>query len=88
VTQLARNLNIQVVAEGVETMDQALILQSLDCEFGQGYLFSKPMTADQVPQFKVQAGTWPSQDAAVLVIPANSGRCPNPHLLHADSEGR
>ena len=85
VTQLARNLNIQVVAEGVETMDQALILQSLECEFGQGYLFSKPMTADQVPQFKIQAGTWPSQNEAVLVIPANSGRCSHPHLLHADS---
>jgi EAL domain-containing protein (putative c-di-GMP-specific phosphodiesterase class I) len=51
VTQLARNLNIQVVAEGVETIDQSLVLQSLECEFGQGYLFSKPMTADKVPQF-------------------------------------
>jgi diguanylate cyclase (GGDEF)-like protein/PAS domain S-box-containing protein len=51
VAQLARNLNIQVVAEGVETLDQALVIQSLDCEFGQGYLFSPPMTGDAVPTF-------------------------------------
>jgi diguanylate cyclase (GGDEF)-like protein/PAS domain S-box-containing protein len=50
VAQLASNLNIQVVAEGVETADQALILQSLDCEFGQGYFFGKPLPAERVAQ--------------------------------------
>lgn len=63
VTQLARNLNISVVAEGIETADQAVILQSLDCEFGQGYLFSKPLMADQVPHFVVQAGAFPGLGA-------------------------
>ena len=59
VAQLARNLNISVVAEGIETAEQALMLQSLECEFGQGYLFSKPLPADQVPQFRVKPGVLP-----------------------------
>jgi diguanylate cyclase (GGDEF)-like protein/PAS domain S-box-containing protein len=56
VAQLARNLNIQVVAEGVETPDQALILQTLDCEFGQGYLFGKPMQAEHIAQLRGHVG--------------------------------
>jgi diguanylate cyclase (GGDEF)-like protein/PAS domain S-box-containing protein len=55
VAQLARNLNIAVVAEGIETVEQAMVLQSLDCEFGQGYLFSKPLTAQQVMEFRMPA---------------------------------
>jgi diguanylate cyclase (GGDEF)-like protein len=70
VTQLARNLNICVVAEGIETMDQVLILQSLECEFGQGYLFSKPLTADRVVEFKVQTYLLPkgNETGTQLVI--------------------
>jgi EAL domain-containing protein (putative c-di-GMP-specific phosphodiesterase class I) len=40
---LARNLGIEVVAEGVETAEQVALLQALDCEFGQGYYFAKPL---------------------------------------------
>ncbi len=54
VTQLARNLEISVVAEGIETLEQALMLQSLDCEFGQGYLFSKPLRAEQVVSLELR----------------------------------
>jgi predicted signal transduction protein with EAL and GGDEF domain len=63
VTQLARNLNISVVAEGIETAAQALMLQSLECEFGQGYHFSKPLLADHIAGFKVQPGVLPGQAA-------------------------
>ena len=35
-------------AEGIEHSDQAEILKQLNCDFGQGYLFSKPMTEDAV----------------------------------------
>jgi EAL domain-containing protein (putative c-di-GMP-specific phosphodiesterase class I) len=35
-----------VVAEGIERLDQVAFLQALDCDLGQGYLFSKPLTAD------------------------------------------
>lgn len=40
---LSHNLGIDVVAEGVETTEQVLQLQALQCEYGQGYLFSKPL---------------------------------------------
>jgi diguanylate cyclase (GGDEF)-like protein/PAS domain S-box-containing protein len=39
---LAHQLKMSVVAEGVETLDQADILKNADCDFAQGYLFSKP----------------------------------------------
>ena len=40
---LAHGLNLTVVAEGIETSDQLAQLASLNCEYGQGYLFSKPV---------------------------------------------
>lgn len=40
---LARNLSINVIAEGVETVDQLAHLRKLQCEYGQGYLISKPL---------------------------------------------
>jgi diguanylate cyclase (GGDEF)-like protein len=43
---LAQNLGMDVVAEGVETNEQLVILQKLGCENGQGYFFSKPVNSD------------------------------------------
>ncbi len=43
IMKLAQNLGMGVVAEGVETERQREQLQTLECEFGQGYYFSKPM---------------------------------------------
>jgi len=40
---LAHSLRMKVIAEGVETDEQLTELRSLECEFGQGYLFSKPI---------------------------------------------
>ena len=40
---MARHLDIQVVAEGIENKIQAQILANAGCKFGQGYLFSKPL---------------------------------------------
>jgi diguanylate cyclase (GGDEF)-like protein/PAS domain S-box-containing protein len=39
---LARNMGKDVVAEGIETAEQLARLQTLDCTYGQGYLFSRP----------------------------------------------
>lgn len=46
VMTLAENLGLDVVAEGIETMDQLVLLQALECPFGQGYLLSRPLEAD------------------------------------------
>jgi diguanylate cyclase (GGDEF)-like protein/PAS domain S-box-containing protein len=44
---IARHLNIEVIAEGIEAYQQAEILRRLGCTVGQGFLFAKPMPADQ-----------------------------------------
>jgi predicted signal transduction protein with EAL and GGDEF domain len=48
---IARHLHIQVIAEGIEAYQQAEILRRLGCAVGQGFLFARPMTADQCLEF-------------------------------------
>ncbi|PKF61744.1 GGDEF-domain containing protein [Psychromonas sp. psych-6C06] len=43
---MAKALKLKVVAEGIEEQLQADFLKDLDCEYGQGYLFSRPLPAD------------------------------------------
>ena len=43
VVDLAKNLNMQVISEGVETVEQVDFLQDIDCHMVQGYYFAKPM---------------------------------------------
>jgi diguanylate cyclase (GGDEF)-like protein/PAS domain S-box-containing protein len=45
VMPLARNLQLDVVAEGVETAEQVRELKKLDCKYAQGYYFSHPLSA-------------------------------------------
>jgi EAL domain-containing protein (putative c-di-GMP-specific phosphodiesterase class I) len=42
IIDLARNLGMRLIAEGIETQDQVVMLQALDCEMAQGYYFDKP----------------------------------------------
>lgn len=46
---LARKLNLSVVAEGVENVDEWQMLADLGCTFAQGYLISRPVSGDQLP---------------------------------------
>jgi diguanylate cyclase (GGDEF)-like protein len=48
IVDIARALNIQIIAEGVETAEQAAILLSLGCRFFQGYLFGRPEPAAEI----------------------------------------
>ena len=43
IVALAHNLGRKVIAEGVQTAEQLALLRALQCEYGQGYLFSKPL---------------------------------------------
>lgn len=47
ITAMAKALNLKVVAEGIEDEKQMQFLTGLNCEFGQGYLFSPPVTAEK-----------------------------------------
>lgn len=48
IISLAHRLDMQVVAEGVETLEQRAILLEMKCQFGQGYLFAKPLPRSAV----------------------------------------
>jgi diguanylate cyclase (GGDEF)-like protein/PAS domain S-box-containing protein len=48
---LARNLKMEVIAEGVETLEQAVELRAMNCEYGQGYYFSKALNANSAVSF-------------------------------------
>ncbi|MEG1994533.1 MAG: EAL domain-containing protein, partial [Oscillospiraceae bacterium] len=47
IVDLAKTLNLTVVAEGIETKDDLLFLQEIGCEYGQGYYFSKPLPINE-----------------------------------------
>lgn len=47
IISMAGNLELSVVAEGIETTEQLQELHGMGCQIGQGYYFSKPLTADR-----------------------------------------
>jgi len=49
ILSLARSLEFRVTAEGVETFDQARLLRAMGCDSLQGFLFSRPIPASEVP---------------------------------------
>ncbi|MCL1471549.1 GGDEF domain-containing response regulator [Argonema antarcticum] len=50
IVMLAHNLGIDVIAEGIETRQQLVKLRELQCEYGQGYLFSRPLPSPEAEQ--------------------------------------
>ena len=49
ITGIARGFDLDLVAEGVENLEQADALRALGCEVMQGYLFARPAPAGEVP---------------------------------------
>ncbi|WPO99150.1 EAL domain-containing protein [Pseudomonas sp. HR96] len=55
IIQLGKSLNMQVIAEGVETVEQEAYILAEGCHEGQGYLYSKPLPVREVTAFLRQA---------------------------------
>ncbi len=66
VIALAKALNLQVVAEGIESIHQFHQLRILGCEFGQGYLFSKPLPVADIERLLADNTRWQN------ILPANA----------------
>jgi EAL domain-containing protein (putative c-di-GMP-specific phosphodiesterase class I) len=48
IVSLGRNLGMELIAEGIENIAQLRLLQTLKCEFGQGYYFAKPVEPESI----------------------------------------
>lgn len=48
IIDMGRNLDMELIAEGIEEEGQSLLLAECGCQFGQGYLFSKPLSAEEI----------------------------------------
>jgi len=51
---MAHKLGMKVIAEGIETQDQQYLLTLAGCDYGQGYLFSKPVPASEFNRLLVK----------------------------------
>ncbi len=90
---LAHVLDLTTVAEGIEERSQADTLSNLQCNFGQGYLFSRPLPADQIEvlfapvSVEPQAPKRPKQEAldVEIVLPGTlDDVAPDLGVLHRD----
>ncbi len=54
IIDLGKSLRLKIIAEGIERAEQLAALQLLNCEFGQGYLFSRPLGVSQIDDLLVK----------------------------------
>lgn len=73
IIDLGYNLGMRVVAEGIEEVSQLALLLTANCDCGQGYLFSRPMPAEAVPDF---LSRWQQEGPALLAAAGSP-----PHAL-------
>jgi EAL domain-containing protein (putative c-di-GMP-specific phosphodiesterase class I) len=76
IVELAHNLNIKLVAEGIENSDQSIMLQALECDLAQGYFFSRPLTASDATDF---LANW--QSSAMAISGHAPAQAPPPQAL-------
>ncbi|MBK9162475.1 MAG: EAL domain-containing protein [Acidobacteria bacterium] len=78
IVSLGTNLKMRMVAEGIETETQLATLRNLGCDFGQGYLFSKPKPAEEMEKLLYARHSWlPSQKDAAIELHSDSDTQPH-----------
>ncbi len=65
--ELGHNLGLKVVAEGVEAVETLLMLHKLGCDYAQGYLISKPLTAGEVVTYVREASQAVDESDSTLI---------------------
>ena len=78
VIALAKALNLKVVAEGIESVHQFHQLKILNCEYGQGYLFSRPLPVSEIEKMLADKNRW----ANILPSPVIPGLAQNRDQTH------
>ena len=79
IIELARVMGMDVVAEGIETCEQFRLLREMRCRYGQGYLFSRPLTAEAVTTLLAASGPHPARSRGLRTRLRMSFS--NPHAL-------
>lgn len=64
---LAHQLGLRVIAEGIENSRQLDLVRSLDCEYGQGFLFSRAVSSEQAEAL-LQKGFAPQEDVQLPIL--------------------
>jgi diguanylate cyclase (GGDEF)-like protein/PAS domain S-box-containing protein len=71
---IARHLHIEVIAEGIEAYQQVEILRRLGCTVGQGFLFARPMPADEIVKLLRNDAEPPKEEEEDMLAVFSSGR--------------
>jgi EAL domain-containing protein (putative c-di-GMP-specific phosphodiesterase class I) len=71
---MAQKMNLKVMAQGIESALHVERLRKYGCEFGQGYLFSRPLDAESVGRFLLEQGMRAKADAARSASLCESGK--------------
>ena len=58
IVQLACQFQISTVAEGVETEEDERLIRSIGCDYGQGYLYSRPIRAEEFDSRFLSGSSW------------------------------
>ncbi|NND01857.1 MAG: EAL domain-containing protein, partial [Acidimicrobiia bacterium] len=58
IISLGHHLNMNVVGEGIDSLDQLVQLQTLECEWAQGFYFARPMPADEATRLLADTPDW------------------------------
>ena len=81
VVQMAKWLDTPLIAEGVETVEQADYMKSLGCNYIQGFLYAKPMPEDEFLETLQKTQHEPTVPAMKLIDTMNAGKFWNPDSM-------